>query len=99
MVNGCGLTLISDREKIAWVFGYLKANFDIFVEQGANANQMSDTLQALTIEVLKLLGIKDVMLVNHTIMEIDSIDMELAVRRALQKAEDESDGKRFTAVF
>ena len=99
MVNGCGLTLINDEQKIAWVFGYLKANFDIFMEQGANPDMLSATLQGLTIEILKLLGVKDLALIDKTIEELDGMDVELAVRRALHDAEGKSDGKRFTAVF
>ncbi len=99
MVNGCGLTLISDEQKIAWVFGYLKANFDIFMEQGANPNMLSDTLQILTINVLGLLGVKDLALIDKTIEELDAMDMELAVRKSLRDGDEKSNGKKFTAVF
>lgn len=94
--------MISEREKIAWVFGYLRSNFDIFVETGMSdyeAVKLGDSLQIITVEVLKILGVTDVPMIQRTIEEMDSIDMELAIRRALQNAEEKSNGKKFSAVF
>ena len=74
----------------------MKSNFDIFLETGVNqyeADKLGDSLQYITIEILRLLGITDVTVINNTINELDSIDMELAVRRALQNTEKKANGK------
>ena len=74
----------------------MKSNFDIFLETGVNqyeADKLGDSLQYITIEILRLLGITDVTVINNTINELDSIDMELAVRRALQNTEKKTNGK------
>ena len=98
---GCGI-LISDREQIAWVFGYMKSNYDLFLETGVSsyeAEKLSDSLQHITVEILRLLGVTDVTYINSAISELDSIDMELAVRRALQNAEKLANGKKTSFVF
>ncbi len=69
------------------------------MEQGANPNMLSDTLQILTINVLGLLGVKDLALIDKTIEELDAMDMELAVRKSLRDGDEKSNGKKFTAVF
>ena len=74
----------------------MKSNFDIFLETGVNqyeADKLGDSLQYITIEILRLLGITDVTVINNTINELDSIDMKLAVRRALQNTEKKTNGK------
>ena len=99
--NGCGL-MISEREKIAWVFGYMKSNYDLFLETGVSsyeAEKLSDSLQHITVEILRLLGVTDVTYINSAISELDSIDMELAVRRALQNAEKLANVKKTSFVF
>ena len=43
--------MISEREKIAWVFGYMKSNYDLFLETGVSsyeAEKLSDSLNKLS---------------------------------------------------
>ena len=89
----------TDNEKIAWVFGYMKANFDIFAEHGAATDQLSSSMQIITVEVLKLLGITNKSVINKVIIELDGLDMELAIRRVLEDGKSKSNGKTFSAVF
>lgn len=91
--------MYSNNEIIAWVFGYFKANFDIFNEHGAATDQLSNSMQILTMEVLKLLGITDKVLINKVISDLDGLDLELAIRRVLQDGKSKSNGKTFSAVF
>ena len=63
------------------------------------AEKLSDSLQHITVEILRLLGVTDVTYINSAISELDSIDMELAVRRALQNAEKLANGKKTSFVF
>jgi hypothetical protein len=91
--------MTTDNEKIAWVFGYMKANFDIFAEHGAATDKLSDSMQIITMEVLKLLGITNRGIINKVIIDLDGLDLELAVRKVLEDGKSKSNGKTFSAVF
>ena len=47
VANGYGL-MMDDSHKTAWVFGYMKAYFDLYVSMGTNPERLSESLQFLT---------------------------------------------------
>ena len=98
MENGCGLTLIDDSHKVAWVFGYIKAYFDLYVSMGTNPDKLSESLQFLTEKVLLRLGIQDGKMVDSTIQQIDQLDLELTIAKVIREHTDEN-SKTFSIVF
>ena len=90
VVNGCGLTLIDDSHKVAWVFGYIKAYFDLYVSMGTNPDKLSESLQFLTSKVLERLGIEDEVMVHKTIEQIDQLDIELTIAKVIKEYTDDS---------
>ena len=98
MENGCGLTLIDDSHKVAWVFGYIKAYFDLYVSMGTNPDKLSESLQFLTEKVLIRLGVQDGKMVDSTIQQIDQLDLELTIAKVIREHTDEN-SKTFSIVF
>ena len=98
VVNGCGLTLIDDSHKVAWVFGYIKAYFDLYVSMGTNPDKLSESLQFLTEKVLIRLGVQDGKMVDSTIQQIDQLDLELTIAKVIREHTDEN-SKTFSIVF
>ena len=96
--NGCGLTLIEDSHKVAWVFGYMKAYFDLYVSMGTNPDKLSESLQFLTEKVLIRLGVEDGKMVSSTIEQIDQLDLELTIAKVIREHTDEN-SKTFSIVF
>ena len=96
--NGCGLTLIEDSHKVAWVFGYMKAYFDLYVSMGTNPDKLSESLQFLTEKVLIRLGVQDGKMVDSTIQQIDQLDLELTIAKVIREHTDEN-SKTFSIVF
>jgi len=96
--NGCGLTLIDDSHKVAWVFGYIKAYFDLYVSMGTNPDKLSESLQFLTEKVLIRLGVQDGKMVDSTIQQIDQLDLELTIAKVIREHTDEN-SKTFSIVF
>ena len=90
VVNGCGLTLIDDSHKVAWVFGYIKAYFDLYVSMGTNPEKLSESLQFLTEKVLVRLGVQDGKMVDSTIQQIDQLDLELTIAKVIREYTDEN---------
>ena len=90
MENGCGLTLIDDSHKVAWVFGYIKAYFDLYVSMGTNPEKLSESLQFLTEKVLVRLGVQDGKMVDSTIQQIDQLDLELTIAKVIREYTDEN---------
>jgi len=87
--NGCGL-MIDDSHKTAWVFGYMKAYFDLYVSMGTNPDKLSESLQFLTSKVLERLGIEDEVMVHKTIEQIDQLDIELTIAKVIKEYTDDS---------
>lgn len=88
--------MIDDSHKIAWVFGYIKAYFDLFVSQGNDPEKLGDTLQILTDLVFRRLGITDRMLIDKTIQSIDQLDLELTIAKVMKENDN---GKSFSSVI
>ena len=87
--NGYGL-MIDDSHKTAWVFGYMKAYFDLYVSMGTNPDKLSESLQFLTSKVLERLGIEDEVMVHKTIEQIDQLDIELTIAKVIKEYTDDS---------
>ena len=87
--NGYGL-MIDDSHKTAWVFGYMKAYFDLYVSMGTNPDKLSESLQFLTSKVLERLGIEDEVMVHKTIEQIDQLDIELTIAKVIKENTDDS---------
>ena len=98
MENGCGLTLIDDSHKVAWVFGYIKAYFDLYVSMGTNPDKLSESLQFLTEKVLIRLGVQDGKMVDSTIQQIDQLDLELTIAKVIREYTDK-DSKTFSITL
>ena len=99
VVNGCGLTLIDDSHKVAWVFGYLKAYFDLYVSMGNyDPDKLSASMQFLTEKVLERLNIKDNKMLNSTIEQIDQLDLELTIAKVIRENMT-PDTKTFSITF
>ena len=98
MVNGCGLTLIDDSHKVAWVFGYIKAYFDLYVSMGTNPDKLSESLQFLTEKVLVRLGVQDGKMVDSTIQQIDQLDLELTIAKVIREYTD-NNSKTFSITL
>ena len=98
VVNGCGLTLIDDSHKVAWVFGYIKAYFDLYVSMGTNPDKLGESLQFLTEKVLIRLGVEDGKMVDSTIQQIDQLDLELTIAKVIREYTDK-DSKTFSITL
>ena len=98
VVNGCGLTLIDDSHKVAWVFGYIKAYFDLYVSMGTDPEKLSASLQFLTEKVLIRLGVQDGKMVDSTIQQIDQLDLELTIAKVIREYTDK-DSKTFSITL
>lgn len=98
VVNGCGLTLIDGSHKVAWVFGYMKAYFDLYVSMGTNPDKLSESLQFLTEKVLIRLGVEDGKMVDSTIQQIDQLDLELTIAKVIREYTDK-DSKTFSITL
>ncbi len=96
--NGCGLTLIDDSHKVAWVFGYIKAYFDLYVSMGTDPEKLSASLQFLTEKVLVRLGVEDGKMVDSTIQQIDQLDLELTIAKVIREYTDK-DSKTFSITL
>jgi hypothetical protein len=87
--------LIDDSHKTAWVFGYLKAYFDLYISMGTNPDRLSNSMQFLTSKVLERLGIQDDNMVGKTIEQIDQLDLELTIAKVMKENTDDNT-KTFT---
>ena len=87
--NGYGL-MIDDSHKTAWVFGYLKAYFDLYVSMGTDPDRLSASMQFLTEKVLDRLKIRDNKMLNSTIEQIDQLDLELTIAKVIKENTDDS---------
>jgi hypothetical protein len=82
--------LIDDSHKTAWVFGYLKAYFDLYISMGTDPDRLSASMQFLTEKVLDRLKIKDNKMLNSTIEQIDQLDLELTIAKVIKENTDDS---------
>ena len=82
--------MIDDSHKTAWVFGYLKAYFDLYISMGTNPDRLSSSMQFLTSKVLERLGIEDDNMVGKTIEQIDQLDLELTIAKVMKENTDDS---------
>ena len=82
--------MIDDSHKTAWVFGYLKAYFDLYISMGTNPDRLSNSMQFLTSKVLERLGIEDDSMVHKTIEQIDQLDLELTIAKVIKENTDDS---------
>jgi hypothetical protein len=82
--------MIDDSHKTAWVFGYLKAYFDLYISMGTNPDRLSNSMQFLTSKVLERLGIEDDGMVGKTIQQIDQLDLELTIAKVIKENTDDS---------
>ena len=82
--------MIEDSHKVAWVFGYMKAYFDLYVSMGTNPDKLSESLQFLTSKVLERLGIEDEVMVHKTIEQLDQLDIELTIAKVIKEYTDEN---------
>ena len=87
--NGYGL-MIDYSHKTAWVFGYMKAYFDLYVSMGTNPERLSESLQFLTSKILERLGIEDEVMVGKTIEQIDQLDIEITIAKVIKENTDDS---------
>lgn len=87
--------MIDDSHKTAWVFGYLKAYFDLYISMGTNPDRLSNSMQFLTSKVLERLGIQDDNMVGKTIEQIDQLDLELTIAKVMKENTDDNT-KTFT---
>ena len=92
------MTLIDDSHKVAWVFGYIKAYFDLYVSMGTNPDKLSESLQFLTEKVLIRLGVQDGKMVDSTIQQIDQLDLELTIAKVIREYTDK-DSKTFSITL
>lgn len=91
--------MIEDRDKIAWVYGYLKANFDIFTEMGYNSKIVGNSMEYITECVFKRLGIDNEQLALKMIRELNGLDLELTIAKVIDENRDKADGKKFSINF
>ena len=82
--------MIEDSHKVAWVFGYMKAYFDLYVSMGTNPERLSESLQFLTSKILERLGIEDEVMVGKTIEQIDQLDIEITIAKVIKENTDDS---------
>ena len=82
--------MIDDSHKIAWVFGYMKAYFDLYVSMGTNPDKLSESMQFLTSKVYERLGIEDDGMVGKTIEQLDQLDIELTIAKVIKEYTDDS---------
>ena len=82
--------MIDDSHKTVWVFGYLKAYFDLYISMGTNPDRLSNSMQFLTSKVLERLGIQDDNMVDKTIEQIDQLDLELTIAKVMKENTDDS---------
>jgi len=82
--------MIDDSYKTAWVFGYMKAYFDLYVSMGTNPERLSESLQFLTSKILERLGIEDDVMVGKTIEQIDQLDIEITIAKVIKENTDDS---------
>ncbi len=90
--------MIDDSHKTAWVFGYLKAYFDLYISMGTNPDRLSSSMQFLTSKILERLGIEDDGMVHKTIEQIDQLDLELTIAKVIKENTDDST-KTFSITF
>lgn len=91
--------LISDELKIAWVYGYLKANFDMFTEMGYHPDVVGKSMHFITEKALSRLGITNSKLCERIINQIDGLDLELTIAKVIEENREKSNGKSFTVSF
>ena len=82
--------MIDDSHKTAWVFGYLKAYFDLYVSMGTDPDRLSAAMQFLTEKVLDRLKIRYNKMLNSTIEQIDQLDLELTIAKVIKENTDDS---------
>tara|TARA_B110000014_G_C19520053_1_gene279635 strand:+ start:64 stop:336 length:273 start_codon:yes stop_codon:yes gene_type:complete len=82
--------LIDDSHKTAWVFGYIKAYFDLYVSMGTDPDKLSASLQFLTEKILDRLKITDNKMSNSIIEQIDQLDLELTIAKVIRENTDSS---------
>lgn len=91
--------MIDEREKIAWVYGYLKANFDMFTEMGYSSKAVGKSMEFITERVFKRLGINNERLAQKIIREINGLDLELTISKVIDENRDSANGKTFSINF
>ena len=91
--------MIDDSHKTAWVFGYLKAYFDLYISMGTNPDRLSNSMQFLTSKVLERLGIQDDNMVGKTIEQIDQLDLELTIAKVMKENTDDNTTNSFTITY
>lgn len=91
--------MIRDEEKIAWVYGYLKANFDIFTEMGYSPKVVGKSMEFITARVFKRLGIENERLCEKVVRSLDGLDLELTVAKVIEENRNKADGKTFSINF
>ena len=91
--------MTNEVEKIAWVYGYLKANFDMFTEMGYSPEVVGNSMEFITKRVFIRLGLTDEKLCNRVIRSIDGLDLELTISKVIEENRDKSNGKSFTINF
>ena len=77
--------MIDNSHKVAWVFGYLKAYFDLYVSMGTNPKDLSISLNFLTERILDRLGIEDQALIIKTIEQLDTLDIEVTIAKVIKE--------------
>ena len=82
--------MIDDSHKTAWVFGYIKAYFDLYVSMGTDPDKLSASLQFLTEKILDRLKITDNKMSNSIIEQIDQLDLELTIAKVIRENTDSS---------
>ena len=82
--------MIEDSHKVAWVFGYMKAYFDLYVSMGTNPDTLSSSLQFLTSKIYERLGVEDDGMVGKTIEQLDQLDIELTIAKVIKEYTDEN---------
>jgi hypothetical protein len=82
--------LIDDSHKTAWVFGYLKAYFDLYISMGTDPERLSNSMHFLTERVLDRLKITDDKMLNSTIDQLDHLDLELTIAKVIKENTDDS---------
>lgn len=90
--------MIDDSHKTAWVFGYLKAYFDLYVSMGTDPDRVGTSMQFLTEKVLDRLKIRDNKMLNSTIEQIDQLDLELTIAKVIRENMT-PDTKTFSITF
>ena len=88
--------MVSDEEKIAWVFGYFKANFDMFAQAGNDPEKLGASFEFITNKTLARLGIKDQTEINRVINNIQEMDLELTINKVIRENIPSTDGKKFS---